>query len=827
MPKHVFGLLIVLSVLLAGVSEGQRGGRVLVDAHAAAVEAGDSSFAMGTARGADGRTLALNSRYLLLNGKPWIPVMGEFHFSRVPAAEWEDEILKMKAGGVSVIAAYVIWIHHEEVEGTYDWSGDRDLRRFAQLCAKHGMYLYVRIGPWAHGEARNGGFPDWLLKKGVLRTNDPAYLKYVEQYYSAIGKQLQGLLWKDAGPVMGVQLENEYSNRSPGGGEAHLLKLKELAIASGMDVPLYSVTGWDNAVVPAGAVLPVFGGYPDAPWDASLTTMPPSEVYNFRFGSRVSGNMGMIGASGAEQAAAADTPFFTAEMGGGIQDTYHRRPIISADDVAAMYPVMLGSNVNLYGMYMFQGGENPEGKLSTLQESQRTGYPTDVPVKSYDFQAPLSAFGEERESFRKLKMVNYFLQDYGSLLAPMETHAPAVLPKSAEDLSAVRVAVRSSGERGFAFVNNYVRGAAMPERPGFQMEVSLPAGKMMIPEVPVDVPSGAYFIWPFHLALGMDELRYSTAQLMMKLPAHDGVETYVFFCVKHVRCELSFADRSGLKVQASVGEVVHEKDGVKVSGLPLNLDAAVMLLHGDKAATRVLVLTEEHAQNAWRVRMEGEERVLMTSSQFFAAEDQITLQSVDDPHFEAMVFPELHHEVRGSSAVTMTRRGNFTELMARVPAMQPKVSVRQVKQPGEAPFVKIGPAPTWRPTGVAEAPADESFAAAAGEWEVKIDAPHGASVSNLLLQVEYTGDVARLRDGMRLLDDNFYNGQRWEIGLKRFLPAAGAGVMRLEILPLRSDSPIFLENAVRTGVPKQGQVDVLRSVRLLPEYRLTLGGGNR
>ena len=105
-----------------------------------------------------------------------------------------------------------------------------------------------------------------------------------------------------------------------------------------------------------------------------------------------------------------DFPFITAEMGGGVEDTYNRRPIIQPDDVAAMVPVMLGSGVNLYGSYMFQGGENPDGKLTTLQESQATKYPTDVPVKSYDFQAPLGEFGQEREVFRKLKVFNYFMQ---------------------------------------------------------------------------------------------------------------------------------------------------------------------------------------------------------------------------------------------------------------------------------------------------------------------------------------------------------------------------------------------------------------------------------
>jgi beta-galactosidase len=70
---------------------------------------------------------------------------------------------------VQIISTYIFWIHDEEVEGQFDWSGQRNLREFVQLCAKHGLYVYSRIGPWAHGEVRNGGLPDWLLKKGPTR----------------------------------------------------------------------------------------------------------------------------------------------------------------------------------------------------------------------------------------------------------------------------------------------------------------------------------------------------------------------------------------------------------------------------------------------------------------------------------------------------------------------------------------------------------------------------------------------------------------------------------------------------------------------------------
>jgi hypothetical protein len=123
-----------------------------------------------------------------------------------------------------------------------------------------------------------------------------------------------------------------------------------------------------------------------------------------------------------------------------------------------MVPVMIGSGANLLGYYMFQGGENPDGKLGPLNESKSTGYPSDLPVKNYDFLAPLSAFGRERPSFGALKLFNYFANDFGTELAPMAVHAPAVLPAGRTDTTTVRVAARTHGDSGFLFLDNHVRG---------------------------------------------------------------------------------------------------------------------------------------------------------------------------------------------------------------------------------------------------------------------------------------------------------------------------------------------------------------------------------
>ena len=195
---------------------------------------------------ADGHRIEVNSKYLTLDGTPWFPVSGEFHYARYRREDWERELCKMKAGGVSVIATYVFWIHHEEEEGVWDFSGNRDLRHFVSLCKKLGLMVILRIGPWCHGECRNGGFPDWIRFQEKFRTrcDDPEYLFYVRRFYGKIFEQAKGLLWKDNGPVIGVQLENEYrayANPDREGRKAHMHTLRKMAEACGFVVPL--ITG--------------------------------------------------------------------------------------------------------------------------------------------------------------------------------------------------------------------------------------------------------------------------------------------------------------------------------------------------------------------------------------------------------------------------------------------------------------------------------------------------------------------------------------------------------------------------------------------------------
>ncbi|MFP5229886.1 MAG: beta-galactosidase [Acidobacteriota bacterium] len=819
----LLGLLLVIPAIGQEADRGSN--KVLIDASAAPSAPEPSGYRADYATSPSGETLGLNSRYLTRNGRPWLPVMGEFHFSRVPADEWEEEILKMKAAGVNIVATYVFWIHHEEIEGQFDWSGDRDLRRFVELCAKHGMDVVVRVGPWDHGEARNGGFPDWVVKQGPTREIDPIFMNAVAKLDAQIGAQLRGLMWKDGGPIIGVQLENEYAGRGPKRGAEYILALKELAIRSGLDVPFYTVTGWDNAVVPAGQVLPVFGGYPDAPWDGGREKLQPNEVYLFRFENRVSGDMGMAGGQNHEAASASNTPFITAEMGGAVQDTYHRRPVIAADDVAAMMPVMLGSGVNLYGTYMFQGGENPDGKRTTLQESHASGSPTDVPVKSYDFQAPLGEFGQERESLRKLKVFDYFLNAFGSQLATMTPHAPAVLPKNAADFSTMRAAVRSRGDEGFVFVNNYVRGSAMPVRTSAQFTIQLPGGSATIPDKPVTIPSGAYFIWPFNLHLGPTTLRYSTAQLFTRLD--DGAEpTWVFEEIPGIQPEFVLDDAPGMRIDGEGATFRRSKGIVTIASVQAAFGNTITIHSGSGQSVKIMLLTQHEAENAWLATIDGKPHLIETDQAYFGPPGEIVLRSEGTPEGAFSIYPALHRSLTTAAGSLEAREAaGVSAYRVSAPERPIALGVVPVRKAGAVAPVEVSAPLSWQPDGVAMAPPESAFDRSAA-WKLTIQKDFLTGLSDVFLRVDYAGDVARLSSGGRLLDDDFYNGQPWSIGLRRFAAAIAGGPLELEILPLRKDAPIYLERHFWPDFQGNAQITDLKKLTAIPEYQFVIRTGS-
>ncbi|MFR4619519.1 MAG: beta-galactosidase, partial [Oscillospiraceae bacterium] len=302
--------------------------------------------------------------------------------------------------------------------------------------------------------------------------------------------------------------------------------------------PIYTVTGWNSASgakIPVDEVVPVFGGYCEAPWENHMNRLSPSPHYFFnrmRNDSAIGTDLIAKTQSDGWQLPYERYPFATCELGGGIKVTHHRRPIIKPMDIYAVSLVKLGDGNNLVGYYMYHGGTNKIGELSTFNETKATGYPNDYPILSYDFQAPLSEYGEVREQYGLLNMLHMFVNDFGEEFAPMIA-VDSGNTVAADDTNSLRYGMRTDGKRGFVFVNHYQR---LTELADIENAV-ISAENVEFP--PIDVKGEVSFFMPFNMKMGDSVLEYATAQPLCKCG-----ETYFFAEIPNIKAEYKFSKGS-------------------------------------------------------------------------------------------------------------------------------------------------------------------------------------------------------------------------------------------------------------------------------------------
>jgi hypothetical protein len=357
----------------------------------------------------------------------------------------------------------------------------------------------------------------------------------------------------------------------------------------------------------------------------------------------------------------------------------------------------------------------------------------------------------------------------------------------------------------------------MPARPHVQFRIALPGGKSAtVPSTPVDIPSGAYFAWPFGLDLDGVQLRYGTAQLMARLGGVDS-DSFVFACVRGVRCELVLAGEA-LGVEAGTGLKVARQAGATVITREAGTPGIAVATLG---RAKLVLLSAEQAPDTWKVPFNGEARLLETPADVFADGQGVTLRQLGDASFHFTLFPPPGSTPSATVAVQRRGAGVFE---AQVPSVDATVETAAIQPAGTAAPVRLGPALSWRPVGVAQAPPDAAWSTTAARWSLQVHpslqtlGPGASGVSDLFLRIGYTGDAAHLLRGGKLLDDDFYNGQPWLVGMGRY----GAGTFELEVLPLRSDAPIYLPPAARARVGATGQTVDLGAVTVLPQYQLYL-----
>jgi hypothetical protein len=755
-----------------------------IDLTVPAPPAKESPYGPGATRNPQGHEITADSRSFFLDGKRWIPVAGEFHYSRYPRAEWRDELLKMKAGGITVVSTYVFWIHHEEVQGQFDWTGQRSLRDFLQLCRDIGLKAFVRMGPWCHGEVRNGGFPDWVQNSGArLRSTDPAFLKLVEPLFAEEAKQMRGLLWKDGGPVIGVQMDNECPDPD------YLLVLRKMAISAGIDVPYYAITGWPGPISDKN-LIPLFGGYSDGFWGGR------SESYRNGFtftDSRAKNDMGaQLKKTKTATNHIEQFPYACVEIGAGMMSCYKKRIKVVPDTVAALALAKLGSGNNLPGYYMYHGGINPDGNLSTLQED----HPNPMPVKDYDFQTAVGACGQVREQFHLLLLQHLFLQDFGTELAHMPAYFPDQKPASLEDFATLRWDIRSDGASGFLFYSNEQPLVSLPEHRNVQFEIKTADGALQIPREPITIPSGSYGILPINLDCDGVTLQYATVQPLCRVIAEDGPPVYFFIALDGIVPDLVF---SGIGIHiTAVNGAESSKDEVRAPALNSNVSTRIVKSKG--RAVGFVVLTREQSRHLWRAKFAGRDRLILSNATVLTDGTNLRLQSDNVNDLAMSMYPPVPSVKSDGSSLVGRKDWIFTRYSLDT-IRQPdavKIGLTQERNSGPNATSLTGTnEATWKDAAI-----------------YKLDIPAAAANRHLLLNIHYIGDAARLYVGDKLYDDNFFNGDPFPIALWR-IPAYKWPAIRLKVLPY-SDAL-----AARLPVQTKKAVAAAKAASLLDQMTLT------
>jgi len=755
---------------------------IYVEAPSSAPNIPPSEIQRGTNRNAAGNSIDFNSQYYLKDGAPWLPVMGEVHYSRVPRESWDDILDKIKASGIDIVATYVFWIHHEESEGDWDWSGNKDLGAFLDLCKKKGLLVWLRVGPWCHGEVRNGGFPDWLYKKGAkLRTNDPKFLEICKKHFTQVAEQMNGRYFKDGGPIIGIQLENEFGWNSAPAAE-YMYALKKMAVELGMDVPIYSQFSPEYPPDQTDFIT-MMGGYCDAPWGKGTQRQIREFPYHFggvvydpEVGSDLFGER-------KETVGKKSFPSGMAEFGGGFQVCYQRRPCLFPGDIAAAAYVKVGSGANLLGYYMFHGGTNPLGKFSTLQESRATKYPNDYPLLSYDFQAPIGEWGQANGDLADLRLLHLALKDFGGRIARMK---PYVTKKNT--LKGLRHAVRVAGDEGCVFFNNHARYLPSTEIADVAFELKSKNGESVVwPGKPVTIQPDVYGFFPFGWKLDGVRLNWATAQPVCVLE-NGGRKTWVFKEIPGIPPEFDFASDSlkEKKVDGNLTEIT-TPDGKQI---------------------RVLTLTHAEALEVHKIRWNNGDYLVLSNAMVTHQDNQI--------RFQLWNGRELHWKSHPALPVTEAARlktsGHFAEGSHVFPVSGVEVRATNPVSAGPMPDDVAAKPQTGPLYGAAYSPV-----AGSTTWDLSVSRTND-SAWDYLVEVDFNGDTMALyRDG-KIAADDFQRGLPMRFLLNRVLGKdTGAARAQLQIVPFTNARDVYLE---KPELKTDGLVAAIKSIKVNPVYEI-------
>ena len=308
----------------------------------------------------------------LLNGEPYVVKAAELHYPRIPKEYWDHRIKTVKALGMNTVCLYVFWNAHEPRPDQFDFTGQNDLRSFIQLCAANDMKVILRPGPYVCAEWEMGGLPWWLLKKKDIRLReaDPYFIERVDNFQKAVADQVGDLTIANGGPIIMVQVENEYG--SYGIDKPYVATIRDMLRKNfGTDVALFQCDWSSNFLN---------NGLNDLVW-----------TINFGTGANIDQQFAAL------RAARPDSPLMCSEFWSGWFDkwgaNHETRP---AADMIAGIDEMLSKNIS-FSLYMTHGGTS----FGHWAGANSPGFAPDV--TSYDYDAPVNEQGGVTPKYHALR----------------------------------------------------------------------------------------------------------------------------------------------------------------------------------------------------------------------------------------------------------------------------------------------------------------------------------------------------------------------------------------------------------------------------------------
>ncbi len=332
----------------------------------------------------------VGDKSFLLNGEPFVVKAAEIHYPRIPQPYWEHRIKMCKALGMNTVCIYVFWNIHEQREGQFDFTGNNDVAAFCRLAQKNGMYVIVRPGPYVCAEWEMGGLPWWLLKKKDirLREQDPYFMERVKIFEQKVGEQLAPLTIQNGGPIIMVQVENEYG--SYGENKPYVSEIRDcLRGIYGQELALFQCDWASNFEK---------NGLDDLVW-----------TMNFGTGANIDQQFRRLGELRP------DAPKMCSEFWSGWFDKWgaqhETRP---AKDMVDGMDEMLSKGIS-FSLYMTHGGTS----FGHWAGANSPGFAPDV--TSYDYDAPINEQGLPTSKFWELRTM---MQKYAKGKLPAVPKAP-------------------------------------------------------------------------------------------------------------------------------------------------------------------------------------------------------------------------------------------------------------------------------------------------------------------------------------------------------------------------------------------------------------------